>query len=131
MKCTTILNQYAIVIGLSESKLGKAVLSIELEIEGHDPVRSDRSWRGCIACFVKNSLSYNRKPNLCINTESMFIEVFLPKSKPGLVVILHRPLDKYNFVNCPKCLFSNTNVIESQENYLFGSINKNLQPKDK
>ena len=36
MKCTTILNQYAIVIGLSESKLGKAVLSIELEIEGHD-----------------------------------------------------------------------------------------------
>ena len=78
----------ATVIGLSETKLDNTVLSSELEIEGYDLVISDRSRGGeGVACFVKNSISYNRKPNLCINTESIFIEIFLPKSKPALTGI--------------------------------------------
>ena len=122
----------ATVIGLSETKLDNAVLSSELEIEGYDLVRSDRSRRGGgVACFVKNSISYNRKPNFCINTESIFIEIFLPKSKPVLIGILYRPPDKYDFVNCLERTFSDTNVFESQECYLLGDININLQPKDK
>ena len=58
---------YVTVIELSETKLDKANLSSELEIEGHDLVRSDRSRRGGkVACFVKNFVSYNEKPNFCI-----------------------------------------------------------------
>ena len=122
----------AAVIGLSETKLDNAVLSSELEIEGYDLVRSDRSRRGGGgACFVKNSISYNRKANFCINTKSIFIEIFLPKPKPVLIGILYRPPDKYDFVNCLQRAFSDTNVFESQECYLLGDININLQPKDK
>ena len=85
----------AAVIGLSETKFDNTVLSSELEIEGYDLVRSDRSRRGGgVACFVKNSISYNQKPNFCINTESIFIEIFLPKSIPVLIGILHGPPDK-------------------------------------
>ena len=40
------------VIGLSEIKLGNTVLSSELEIEGYDLVRSDRSRRGGGVIFV-------------------------------------------------------------------------------
>ena len=70
----------ATVIGLSETKLDNAVLSSELEIKGYDPIRSYQSRRGGgVACFVKNFLSYNRKPNIRINAES--IEIFLPNSK--------------------------------------------------
>ena len=62
------------VIGLSETKLGNTVLSSEIEIEGYNLVRSDRFRRGGgVACFVKNSILYNGKPNFCINTESIFI----------------------------------------------------------
>ena len=62
----------ATVIGLSESKLNNTVLNSE----------RDQSRRGSgLACFVKNSISYNRKSNSCINTESVFREIFLPKSK--------------------------------------------------
>ena len=74
----------ATVIGLSETKLDNTVLSSELETEGYgyNLVRSDRSRRGRgVACFVKNSVSYNRKPNFCINTESIFMNIFLSKSK--------------------------------------------------
>ena len=80
----------ATVIGLSETKLDNAVLSGELEIDKYDLVRSDRSRRrGGVACFVKNFISYNRKPNFCINIESIFIETFLPKSKPVQIGILY------------------------------------------
>ena len=107
-------------------------MSSELEIEGYDLVRSDRSRRGGgVACFVKNSISYNRKPNFCINTESIFIEIFLPKSKPALIGILYRHPDKCDFVNCLEHTLSDTNVIESQECYLLDDINTNLQPNGK
>ena len=107
-------------------------MSSELEIEGYDLVRSDRSRRGDgVACFVKNSVLYNRKPDFCINAESVFIEIFLSKSKPVLIGILYRPPDKCDFVNCLDCTFSDTNVFESQECYLLGDIDINLQLKDK
>ena len=103
------------VIGLSETKLGNTVLSSEIEIEGYNLVRSDRFRRGGgVACFVKNSILYNGKPNFCNNTESIFIEIFLPKSNPVLISILYRPTDKYDFVNCLERTFSDTNVFESQ-----------------
>ena len=97
----------------------------------YELVRSDRSRRGgSVTYFVKNSISYNRKPNFCINTESIFIEISLPKSKPVLIGILHRPSIKYDFVNCLERTFSDINIFESQECYLFDDININLQPKD-
>ena len=51
----------ATVIGLGETKLDSTVLSSELETEGYDQARSDRSQRGGgVAFFVKNSISHNR-----------------------------------------------------------------------
>ena len=88
------------VTGLNETRLDNTGLSSELEIEGYDLVRYDRSRRGGgEACFVKNSISYNRKPNFCINTESIFIKILLSKYKPVVIGILYRPPDKYDFVN--------------------------------
>ena len=98
----------------------------------YELVRSDRSRRGgSVTYFVKNSISYNRKPNFCINTESIFIEISLPKSKPVLTGISSRSPDEYDFVNCIERTFSDTIVFESQECYLHGDIDTNLQPKNK
>ena len=58
------------------------------------------------------------------------MEIFLRKSK--LVIdILYRSPDKYDFVNCQECTFSDTDVVESQKCYLLGDININLQPRNK
>ena len=77
-----------------------------------------------MASFVKNSISYNWKPNFCINT--IFIDLFLTKSKPILTGILYRP-GKYDFPNCLKNTFSDWNP----GYYLLGGNNINLQPKGK
>ena len=44
------------------------------------------------------SLAYNYKHNFCKDTKSIFIDIFLPNTKPILVGIFYRPLDKNNFV---------------------------------
>ena len=65
---------------LSQTKLDNTVLSCELEIEGYNLVRLDRSRRGGgVASFVKNSVSFKQKANIS--------QIFLPKSKLTLVGI--------------------------------------------
>ena len=87
-------------------------MSSELQIEGYDLVMSDQFRRGGgVGCFVKNSISYNRNLIFAL-MQSIFIQIFLPKSKPVLVGILYRPPDKYGFVNCLECTFSDTTLMK-------------------
>ena len=60
--------------------------------------------------------------------QRVFLQRFF---KPVLIGILYRPPDKYDFINYLQRTFSDTNVFESQECYLLGDININLQPNDK
>ena len=113
----------ATVIGISEIKLGNAVLSSELEIEGYDLVKFDRRWgEGRVACFLKNPFLYNRKLNFCINTDSIFYKYFSIKIQISY---------NWYFINRRGHTFSDTNVIESEECYLLGDININFQPMNK
>ena len=73
----------------------------------------------------------NRRPNFCINTESIFVEIFLPESKSVLINVLYRPSDKCDFVNCLERTLGDTNVIETKEYYLLGDVNIMLQTRDK
>ena len=73
----------------------------------YDFVRLDRSRkRGGVACFIKHSVAYSYKPNMCLNTEIIFTEIYLPKSKPFLVVILYGLPDKIDIANRIDQIFS-------------------------
>ena len=87
----------ACIVGIGETKLDDSILSSE--IEGYDFLRLDRSRRGGdVPCYIKRSLAYSYKGNFCKSTESIFVDIFLPKTKPILVCILYRPPDKNDFV---------------------------------
>ena len=71
------------VIGIIETRLDNSNLSSETEIERYGILRLDRCRRGGgVACYVKKILAYNYKHNVCKNTESIFIDIFLIKTKP-------------------------------------------------
>ena len=93
-------------------------MSSELEFHGYDLVRLDRSRRGGgAACYIKSSIVYSYKDSFCSNTESIFTDIFLPKSKPILLGILHRQPDKSDFINN---VFTETGVLDKQDCYLLG-----------
>ena len=117
----------AAIVGTGETKLDESILSSEIDIEGYDLLRLDRSRRGGgVACYVKKSLAYNYRDNFCKNTESIFIDIFLPKTKPILIGILYRPPDKNDFVKNLEETFTNCNILDKQECYLLGDFNINI-----
>ena len=79
-----------LIIRISESKLDLSILNCEIDVVGYVVIRTDHSRRSDkVACYVKNSLSYNHNSIFCPNIESIFIDIFLPESKPSLVGVLH------------------------------------------
>ena len=115
------------IIGIGETNLVACVSSSEIEIEGYEPLRIDRSRRGdCVACYIKRFLAYIYKENFCKSTENIFIDIFLPKTKPILVGILYRPSDKNNFVKNLEETFTGCDILENQECFLHGDLNINL-----
>ena len=89
----------ASIIGISEYKLDSSILNSELDIEDYELIRLSRSRReGGFECYITKSLSYNHKPSFLHNIESIFIDMFLTKSKSILVGVLYRPFDKPNFI---------------------------------
>ena len=52
---------------------------------------------GGVACSIRKSWPCSQKPNFCGDTNSRFIDIFLLKSKPILVALLHRPSNKPKF----------------------------------
>ena len=122
----------ASLIGISESKLDSSILDNEIAIENFNLIRLDRTRRGGgVVCYIRKSLSYNLKEKFCPNTESIFVDIFLPKSKPILVGILYRPPDKPEFLDYfNECLIQ-SNITNIQECYFMGDFNINLLYEDK
>ena len=89
----------ASIIGISETKLVETIWPSELQVDGYDLVRLDQSRRGGGgACYIKSSVAYSYKESFCSNTKSIFVDMFLPKSKPNILGILYRQPDKSDFV---------------------------------
>ena len=67
------------------------------------------------------------KDSFCSNTASIFVNIFLSKSKPILLGILYRPSDKSDFVKRINNVFKETGVLDKKEEcYLLRDLNVNL-----
>ena len=115
----------AAIAGIGETKLDESILCSEIDIEGYDLLRLDRSRRGGGVAYVEKSLAYNHRDNFCKNTEIMFIDIFLPKTKP-IFGILYRPPDKSHFVKNLEETFTNCNILDKQKCYLLGDFIINI-----
>ena len=84
----------------------------------------DRSTRGGrVACYIKISLSYNRKSRFCPHIESIFKDIFLPKSRPILVGVLNRLLGNLRFIESLDNSLKWSAISNIQECYLMDDFN--------
>ena len=108
----------ASIIGVSETKLDETIWSSELEVDCYDLVRLDRSRRGGGASYIKSSTEYSYKDSFCSNIESIFGDIFLPKSKPIVLGVLYRPPNQSDFVKHINKVFTETGVLDKQECFI-------------
>ena len=86
--CIACLSNAA-VIRISESKLDNSIFNSETEIDGYNILRFDRAGHGeGIACYDLSFMKRNYFPH---DIETIFIEIFLPKTKPMTVGIVYGP----------------------------------------
>ena len=84
---------------------------------------STLSNRDGIACYIRKHLSYNHKPSVCCDIESIFVDSFLPKSKLILLWVLHCPPDKPKFKEYLTNSLKQSKISNIQEFNLIGDLN--------
>ena len=92
-------------------------------MDGYALIQKDRNRHGYgVACYIKNSISYNIKDIFLDDIENIFIDVLLPNTKPYIVGFSNRPPNNTDFLtNFPKDfqkLLPETNYI-----FIFGDLN--------
>ena len=116
----------AAVIGISESKLDNSIFDSEIEIDGYNILRFDRNRHGGgVACYVRNDLSFTKRNYFPHDIETIFIEIFLPKTKPMTVGIVYRPPSHTSFLETMNEHFYKLDTI-NKETYILGDFNINL-----
>ena len=89
----------AAVIGISESKLDNSIFDSEIGIDGYNTLHFNRNRHGGgVACYMRNDLSFTKRNYFPHDIETIFIEIFLPKTKPMTVGIVYRPPSQTSFL---------------------------------
>ena len=116
----------AAVIGIFESKLDESITNSEILIDNHDLLRCDRSRKGGgVACCIRNDLSYTQKNLLPNDTENVFFEIYLPKTKSITVGTVYQPPNHFNFIKTLSEHFAKLDTA-NKKNYILGDFNINL-----
>ena len=107
------------------------IQSSEIQIENYDLICSDRNRHGGgVACFIRNDLSYNTRSFLPSEIENIFIEIFLPHSKPFVVGTVYHPPSQGSFTKTITEHFSKINISDT-EIYILGDSNIDVFSKQK
>ena len=121
------LKTNAAIIGITESKIDETVLGGEIQIDGCIPARCDRNRQGGgVVCYIRQDIPFIKIQLQCPNIEHIFLEIFLPKTKPILIEIVYRPPKQRGFLNTLSEALENIPNLNSREIYILGDININL-----
>ena len=94
-------------------------------------VRFDRNRNGGgVACYIRSDIRYLQKHFFPKETENIFVEILLPKTKPSIVGIIYRPPNQSNFL---EIINVNFNKLEpnTKESYILGDFNINIYQNNK
>ncbi|XP_052224879.1 uncharacterized protein LOC127840502 [Dreissena polymorpha] len=118
----------AAIISISETWLDSSVPDSEISIENYCIERRDRNRHGGGVCiFIRKDLSYNSRDDLKReDLEAIFIELFLPKTKPILCGCLYRPPTQQNFYTILDELCSSDTHFLEHETILLGDFNTDV-----
>ena len=97
----------------------------KIQIENYKILRCDRNRnRGGGSCYLKNHLSFIEKEFFSEETENIFFEIVLPKTKPITIRIIYRLPKQSNFLKTENKNFAK--LVTLKKNYTFSDFNINL-----
>ena len=122
----------AAVIGVTETWLDGSVEDSEVEIPGYIIQRNDRRGTGGGVCiYVRSDLAFNPHPDLSMtDTETVWVEILLPKTRPILTGVCYRPPKQMGFYERLEKACEGGNSFITCETVLLGDFNTNIIKSD-
>ena len=121
----------ATVIGISESKLDKIILQLEIQISNYELLICDRKRnREGVACYIRSDIGFLQKHFFPKEIENIFVEILLPKTKPLLVGIIYRSPNQSNFLEIKNVNFDKLDN-DTKESYILDDFYINMYQNNK
>ena len=118
------------VIGISESKLNSSITNEEISIPGYEIVRKDRNRNGGgVLAYIKECFSHNLREDFDSENESIFFEIFLPRTRPILIGVVYRPPNDSDFIKRLQETILNFDDFDRREVYIMGDVNIDMDKK--
>ena len=119
------------VISFSESKLNETHTNEEVNLDGYKILRQDRTTDsgGGVICFIRKDVNFDRRSDFPKDFENIFMDIYLPQTKPILFGVVYRPPKDSDFLECLTNSIMNSNSFEAQEVLIMGDINIDLLDK--
>lgn len=88
-------------IAISKTWIDNSVTDSEISIEGYHILRKDRNRSGGGVCvYVRSNLAFARRTDIdSDNLESLWLELYLSKTKPIIVGVCYRPPTQISFID--------------------------------
>ena len=98
----------AAVIAVSETWLDDSYPDDSVKIEGYNLIRRDRlGHAGGVSAYIRGDLAYNTRTDLNnVETEDLWFEILLPKSKPLYIGVFYRTNENIKFLESFKSTLS-------------------------
>ena len=91
-------NTKVAVIGITESWLDASVTDSEIDIADYTIIRRDRNREGGGVCiYIRRDFPFKRRDDICITLETVWAELYLPKTRPILIGVCYRPPNHTDF----------------------------------
>ena len=124
-------NTRAACICITETWIDNTVFASEIQIAGYDIRRKDQSRHGGGVCiYIMSDLAFNQLDELSHEElEATWIEILLPKTKPIVCGVIHRPPHQNNFYELFKSVCLTSSYFIDRECYVLGDFNTNVSSK--
>lgn len=118
----------AVCICVTEKWLNNTFPDSEVSIRNNCILCKDCDKQGGGVCmYIRKDLSFNKKTDLDHDgIEALWIELFLPKSKPVLTGVSYRPPTQQDFYSILDFVFSSSNDFLQYETILLGDLNTDV-----
>ena len=85
-------NTNVAVIGITEFWLDASVTDSEIDIADYTIIRRDRNRKGGGVCiYIRSDFIFKLRDDICTTLETVWAELYLPKTKPILIGVCYRP----------------------------------------
>ena len=86
-------------LSITESWLNSSVTNTEIDIEGYNAIKKDRSGNGGVCVHIRDDLVFSACGDIQTEDKTLWFELLLPKTKSVIIGTVYKPPKQEDFLD--------------------------------